>query len=395
MDEENGLPMLPGLEKFQQLFDTEGGREWATEQTTRLNDFITRRELADANTRAGENFVENLKAFGDSLTRAVSRDPSFLPTAMEMARAHIEHTVASNPTHPEELKQSTYDELTGGLLNSLATSAVKTLGNVDDKAARALMDAEHVSSVLRPEDRDALSHYIDMQTLGRGVDAGGLRQMQAAQQAVHEVAGVLGHAQGLYNRITDDTQFPPGWAQNMLRDEGLSARARADLILLNARMQTQGDAKESDPFMIAQAVRGIVEGSPISPQEVLQNAGGRIRLPDALMLMGGALPLTTQHRGEWASLHSLIEEGQRRIAAPENGAAGARAFGRFVNWLMPQYRQSGAGSLNPSGENYMFATLPKDTTIFDRFRPGPQDFVTSPGVEKPARSLTEIFGGAK
>lgn len=374
--------MHPALEAFQQIPWAPGADAWARDSATIVNDHIQKAQIADANQQAGQNFVDNIGRFRDGLKNWVQGDP----TAVHSALALIPHTIGSlidsNPVHPDEQRQDAHDQIVGDLQQQVARSAVQRMAELHGPSARQMLADPRIGDVLDDQDHAGLNSYIDLQDLARNAD-GAAQQRQAMQVAAQQSAGAaLGHLGTLYNPTIDDTQFPQGWAASLMANNAIMPADKMALMHVYGRLQTQGDAPQSDAFEVHRMVDGIAAGQPPSHADLLNSAANSLRLADAVHLAPGALPLDQQHKAYFSTLSDALGRARAMLAGPdgENGAAGAAAFQRYVNFLMPNVRAGGMAAVMPA-----LMALP-------RFTPSGND--VQPAVPREGRpSLARIFGG--
>ena len=160
------------------------------------------------------------------------------------------------------------------------------------------------------------------------------------------------------------------------------------LLGVYSRLQTGGDAAQSDPFLVSDIIHRIANGEAPSVPEVLSQAGTTLRLHDAVALARGSVAsLPPAVRKEFGDLANTIDCARSYLASPENGPAGQMAFGRFMNWFMTSYP---AGRLDPNGER------PYDiASALTRFEPNSDDLVRASQRVQAAgerRPLDQILG---
>jgi hypothetical protein len=185
----------------------------------------------------------------------------------------------------------------------------------------------------------------------------------------------------------------------MVADPRVVPETKAALWQAHDRLLRQGDPAQSDPATLVSLINQMTlpNNGGLTPTDVWQHAGSNLSLADTQMLAGAAFPKTPQQRAEVAAVAGTLATARDIIASPENGPAGQAAFGRFVNWLMPAYRNAGNGSLNPNSDNWILggeygpgmiqAFMPRGDDLLI----GRQLMDTANTADRP--SLSEIFGG--
>lgn len=375
----------PVLQDFTNAFTQDESRSWAKDAAVRVQDWMQRKQIADANQQAGQNLVDNIASFKNELVGLAGSDPSAVHLALDLVPGTIGHLVANNPNHPEDQKEATHAALTGHIQNEIARAAVQKLAEHSDIAARDLLGEDRISGLFGADEHAALNSYIDMQSLARNADEAAQRQRLTQEGLIASEAAAHAHASGLYDPQRDDVNFPPGWASRLMADTTVPPPAKASLMDLYGRLQADGDAPQSDPHLVAGLLDRIANGAPPTQADILGHAGDRLKMADALSLAKATFPLSPEARGPFVRLNELVQQGKNTIGAPENGPAGQNAFARYVNWLMPAIRNGGA-SLDPAEPAYAGGRLPQ-------FAPTGKDTVqasVTPPENRP--SLDDIFG---
>ena len=381
MADDQELPSGSPMEQFASLNWGDDAKPWASEVATRVNDYEQKTALAEDNTRAGQAFVSNMAGFSQGLLDKVSQDPQFVHTALDIIPPTIFSVIDSNPSHPDERRQSDNDAIVNDLSQSVSRHAVQTAAERSEESARSLLGNERISSFLSDEDKSGLDAYISMQSMARGADSAAA-QKQAAQQAQDRSAtAAVMHASTLYDDETNGIKFPSQWASSMMANKDIAPQDKAALMHLYGRLQTNGDAEQSDPSMITSVLKAALSGTA-SHTDILNEAGNSLRSVDAFALARGALPMDATTRSTLGQLSDTMQRARAALmgADGENGAAGYAAFGRFANAAMTAIRQGSADF----GERHPLNWLP-------HFMPTGDDIVPSvPSASR--RSLTQIFG---
>ena len=376
----------PHLENFRQAFSSEEGQGWADEVTTRLNDYAMQRQIATATEQRANGFVQDLADFKDGLSSFVERDPLSVHSILGLVPRTIDDLIGTHPTYPEENKADAADAIKTDVNRAVAQAAVRSAAEKHEGMARGILDDERISGLFTPEEKSGLHDYIDMQELARGADANAMANQNAKLAAQRQATTNFDHVSALYNPSSDATQFPPGWASKVVADDITSAQDKADLMNLYGRLQTFGDAEQSNPFTIAKALGAALQGQPVQHNDLINAAGRDLKVADAAWL---------GHMGQQDSVEakSYLNQVDAHIQAAkaeylsEPTVSGAAAFGRFMNWFMPRAR--GGVDLNPASDEYALGQNPR--TVYAQFHP------TGDDVAKPAfttgRSLADIFGG--
>ncbi len=375
----------PALQEFQAAFTHPDAQEWAGEAVARLNDYLTRRDLADANERAGQNFVNDITRFKDGLVGLVDNDPHAVGVALDLVAPTMAAIIGTMPGRPEDA-DAHHLTITTDMQNEIATTAIKSMAMRDEGSAHAMLANPRIQSIVG-EGAEGLTNFISLQGSARARDAqmDQERDYQARSKLADDSA--LSYISALYNPRQDDVQFPPNWNQAVMADDRLPAAAKAGVLGLFDKLRVTGDAESSNAGLVTEAVARIASGEPPHPSELLQYVGRDIKLADALQLGHAAADPTSRRYFE--QLDSTLQSARAQLAPPENGRAGEAAYQRFVNWLLPRTREGAV--LNPNSKDYLLANG------LHSFAPRGNDYIApivqARGGER--RSLDDIFGKGK
>lgn len=375
----------PDLRDFQSLPWPEGAQDTAQELATRANDYVQQRALADNAAAAGQHAVTSVANFRDNLVSAVQADPHSVHTALDMVRPWVSGVIDTSPAHPDAEREASHDAISGDIESAIAHAAVQRMAEINEPAARGLLANDRISGLLDDGQKAGLGSYIDMQALARGADDSAQRQQLGALQGLAGAKAAIGHASTLYNPDIDTVMFPPGWAQSLMANNAIQPADKAALMHLYGRLQSQGDAPQSDPSLVARALNSIASGTMPSHADIIANAGTNLRVADALHLAGGAGLISQDQRAHYSQLADTVEQARQALVGRdgENGAAGNRAWGAYVNWLLPNARRGAVNFVDP--DLHPLGAVP-------RF--APSDYVEPPSAPSPEGrpSLKEIFG---
>lgn len=365
------------------LFQTPEGSAYAGEAAARINDYLTRREIADANTAAGDAFVANLGAVQGNLASMVQSDPHAIDLALDLADLSVRSMVGTVPN----ADPATVEPIATDIQRGIARAGVRALAERHDGAARELLGRERIAGLLGDE-REALDGYISAQATARRIDQVASERMAARaqqQQADYHAWNYLG---AMIDPASEDIRFPPGWAQRVMADPVIPAPQKAQLFDIYGKVERDGDVPASDPFSVSSLVFDLAQGASFSQGDILGRAGDDLRLTDALTLAKFAGD--PAGRSQVAGLATVLGEAQRQLAAAENGPAGQSAYGRFVNWLLPVVRRG--ADLDPASPDYVLGG-----NRLQAFAPTAADMANiyiPPAGGDGRTPLGDIFGGS-
>lgn len=380
------------LNQFRQQFTDPDARAWADETATRLDDYVQRKQISDAATAAGDNFVNNLDQFKSGLVNMVQKDPFAVDTALSLVRPTVGVMVNNVAGHPPEQLADQHEQISTHIEQTIAGAAVRSMAEQHEDTARSMLDK--VGGLLDDGDRQALDGYIGVQARARDLDAAAQQRQQAQQQSITEQNTSLGYLGALVHPDTGQVQFPPGWAQRVLSDQRVGPQASAQLIDTYGRLWKDGDVQSSNPLLVHQVAQQIASDTPPQMSELMFHIGRGMTAADALTLSYGAQPGTEDNKDERNQLAATLDAAKRTLAPPENGPAGMAAFEKFTDWLMPAYRKAGPGALNPQSPNYLFGEGDdQDKSLFWKyFAPRLDDVVNGQVPGAADRGIARMYG---
>lgn len=372
-------PAAPGWEPaLDHIVQAVPGAPGVEEAATYLNDYVQRRNIADANEAAAQNFASDLSDFRDGMKQFVTADPTLGAVQATMkATAPMVQGVVGTTGHPDADEHA--GTLTRHIHGEIASAAVTSAAEKDANHARMLLDHPDISGALATGEADSLRNYIDMQDRARALDQHIQDREQAMAADTRAGNAMFGYAAQLRSPDTGSPVFPSRWNQRVLADNSVPPGDTAVLRQLYGRLAVDGGPTTSDPWTAHQMVSDIASGDAPHPREVLsQVAGGNLRFNDALHL--SSIP-----RESAAALNGLLDFGRQAIMASDP-IAGARAYGRFVNWVLPAFEQTGPAGAAPTGDVYLLRNG------LASFMPRVEDALPAAPREG-RRPLKEIFGG--
>jgi len=384
----------PAIQTFQDAFTHPVAQEWSEEVGARLNDYFTRRQIADENIAAGETFVQDMESFKSGLVQGVQKDPHFVYTAMDIVPPTIDAFGRALPEFPGDEHAT---NLTSHIQGEIATAAITKMAEVNAHAARTMLGDERIKSLLG-ENAQALHTYINSQETARQIDYQAEVEALQAQAALKADVVAVEKLSNLVNPASNTVQFPAQWNQSVLADPNIPPPVKAGLINTYDHLRRNGDIERSDPFVITDAIRRAANGEPPPAGEIAQRIGKDLTLSDGLSLMR-RLSISPAAHAEAQNIQQTLDAVREQIAPIDSGAAGAAAYGRFVNWFLPEYMRQGPSSLNPRADNWMLNPEVPGNPIA-RFQPTGDDLV---GIEQLANranrairpSLGQIFSGGR
>ncbi len=381
--------LAPPLQKLGEQFTSEVGKSWSQDILQTIQQHANMAHVANANSAAGEQFADNMKSVKDGLIGMVggsTGDPSAAPLALQLAPKFIGPLLETTGLPPDQMQRA-HDDITGEVQRGIASAAVMKAADYHAGMATGLID--QLKDYITPTMEADLRQYAATQHVARTLDnQATLEQAQKDQAQASQVAAMK-FGSTLIDPRTEDAVRPQGFLQALVRNREISnPDDKKALFTTVANLQTKGDVHQSDPNAVSQALHDIVDPKTnVAHDDLAQRVGSDMRLVDAHMLQMMNLQRTPEGQANAKQLSDAIDMG-RRTLAPSDSLAGNVAYSRFVNWLLPAYRRTGVGGLNPDSDSYLF----KNTSIAN-FAPTARDAV--PPLASRRQSLGDIFGGGR
>lgn len=379
-DYEDETQVQNPLEQFTGLFKSPIGQAMAHEAQVRIHDYVTRRQIAEDNTAAGEAFSNNLAEMRGNFIGMVQDDPHATPLALDLAHLGVMSMVGSVPgVDPAHI-----DNISGGVQRDIARAAVMSTAEKHEVAAQDLLDHPRIGGLLGDE-KEHLTGYIEGQRVARHIDDQAQQQMaeRAAVDNAHQSA--WRYMAAMVDPDTGEINHPPDWAKRVMSDPSMPPPLKAALFDTYGRLTHNGDAPYSDPDSVHDLVRAASMGG-LAPAGALTEAGDSLKAADAVYL--SRLAADPSQRGRAGQITNALDMGRQQLAALENGPAGQKAFGDFTNWVLTAAR-SGA-DLDPSSKTYALGG-----NRLQQFAPR-ASYNVAAVVQVPTqerRPLADIFGG--
>lgn len=360
----DNAPLNPVLTKFVNAFTTPQSQEWAASGARAVQDYLHARNIVENSRAAGENIALNVTHTRDNLVQMVRYDPASADLALGLAQHAIHGIVGNHPGLDESTAPGVAADLTGHIQNAIAHAAVQRFAEMDSDSAKAAMD--RYGAHLTDEDRSSLTDYIGAQAGARVADQAA--QAQMSQQRVALASGFSANARlgQLSQADTGNVVFPQDWAAQLTGDQSILPQMKSSMLNAYGRLQANGDAR-TDPFVATDLLQRLSNpAATASHGEIFDHVGQDLSLADARMMSSVIMPQSPGDRQATKDLADTLSDAQSQLASRNNGGAGAVAFGRFTDWLLPQVRAGGAlpdlmannrlQSFAPTGDDMMQAT---------------------------------------
>jgi hypothetical protein len=331
---------------------------WLTRVMTRINDWVTGRDLADRAQAHSEEYVKNLDTFKQGLLNMVKADPTAVTVARDVIPDTIRHLISSNL--PDDAHAKAMGEIGSHIQNEVVEAAVQSMALKSPVLAQRMLDST-VGNILSADQKQSLTATIHAQTIAQQADANA--QGQQAQGDQQRALAAAGHRYGeqLVNPGTGDFAAPAGWASKLIADGSVHPEEKGSLMGAYGRLQQGGDVAESNGHTVLDALRSMKNGSLQSP-DIWNSVGtglNGLSMKDATWLNGLMHSETPEGRANRDAFTNALEDAAKQLMGPSGqmGAQGARNFNNYAKWLIGAYQQTGTAGLDPNHDGYLFKNV--------------------------------------
>ena len=360
----DNAPLNPVLTKFVNAFTTPQSQAWASSGARAVQDYLHARNIVENSRAAGEAITMNVMHTRDNLVQMVRADPASTDLALGLAQHSIHGIVGNHPELDETTAPQVAGDLTGHIQSAVAHAAVSRFAEMDANTATDALG--RYGKYLNDDDKSGLSSYITAQASARVADQAAQTQMSAQRTVLASGTAANSRLNMLSQADTGNVVFPPGWAAQLTGDQSILPDMKSSMLSAYGRLQAGGD-QHTNPFVATDLLRRISDPSQQAGHgEIFDHVGQDLSLADARLMSSVIMPQSPASRQQTKDLADTLSDAQSTLASHENGAGGATAFSRFVDWLLPQVRQGAAlpdlmagnrlQSFAPTGNDVMEAT---------------------------------------
>src|SRR5574340_1197904 len=240
---QNSAADLPGLLKQWLGQVPAQHQEWAQAASTIVNDFVTRRDIADNATAQADDFVNSVRRFGDGLMAAVRADPTATNMALGLTALTVPALVNDHPYLDDATRPTVANQLAGEIGQNVARHAV--LAWAQRSPDEAHNELTRLAPLFSGEQVDALRGHIDLLAGAQEQDqAGAVAQAQGAADAfsARQTAAYVDELVGPDGR----PQFPAQWVQRVVNDQTVSPADTAVAKQIHDRLLAQAQGQQVD-----------------------------------------------------------------------------------------------------------------------------------------------------
>jgi hypothetical protein len=359
--------LSPVLQQVHDAYQTDEGKDVAGDVLTDIQQHANATAIVDANAAAGQQFVNNLATVKSNLVGMVQDDPTSHQLALGLAPKLVGSVLASTGMDPDAGTDA-HGQITSHVQTEIAHAAITRMADLHGDLAHGLIGT--LSPYLNEGDDKVLGSYVDTMQAARTADtAAAVRQATVDQQRASGVAA-FHFGSSLLDPRTEGVVYPQDYLQSLVRNNTINPDDKQALFTAFGKLSSAGDVAASNPNTVRQALSAIADPNvPVEHGDIMDHVGSNLRYVDAVMLHGMNLQRTPDGIAAVGQLKGLLDRAHDTIA-PSDTPAGTAAYSRFVNWLLPSYRRTGAAGLNPTSDNYLFNGM-----SLDNFRPTHEDAV--------------------
>jgi hypothetical protein len=338
---------------------TDEGQDWAAQAANKVQDYLTGKAIATAAQQAGDETVANLGRTKDNLVGMVQSDPGSIPLALDLAQHSVKGVVDQHQNLDDDTRSTLAQQLTDSMQQEIAHTGVQKIAEIDKGAA--LKAIGQYGDYLPQDQQDMLKQYADVQEGFRAQDTAAAGVQAAKDAAARGYQAASNYLTGLVDPATHEFRSPPGFVSTMMADPSLALPTKLALNAGYTMLNRNGDVPQSNPSVVADMINRIASSDKPQQGELISHLGSGLTVADTAWLNHLLGPSSPQRQADLRALAETVNSARDTLAAPENGAAGHQAFGRFTNWLLPALRNgANLGELTENNAVQRFAPTVKD-----------------------------------
>ena len=373
----------PALQKAAGTFNSQVGQDWSQQILGGIQQHLNEANVVNANTQAGDQFVNAVKSVKDNLIEGARGDPTAARNLIDLAPQFIGPLLETTGM-PYDKMVDTHNAVTSEVQEGIAHAAVTKMADFHAPQAYALMDS--LKGYISDDGQQALGAYINTMHAARVADNDASFDQAQQNQSRASAVAAFKFGSTLLDPRTEQVQYPQGYLQSLVRNQTISPEDKQGLFSAFSQLRANGDVHASDPYAVAQVLNDIIDPrTNVAHNDIMDHVGNDLKYVDAVMLHGMNLQQTPEGKMGVRDLQNALSSAQENLASTGDRAGNA-AYSRFVNWLLPAYRRAGMSGLNPDSDNYLFKS-----TGLANFQPSHNDAVAPMNVNR--KSLSDIFSG--
>ena len=355
---------------------------WANDAATIVNDFITRRDIADQATAEANQFTSNVQDFSRGLDEVVRADPTATNMAFGLAAITVPAIVADHPHLPDDQREPVANALAGEIGKSIAQNAVVGWAQRDTDTAHA--ELKRLGGLFTDDERSALSDHVNLLGDAKQMDAEGAAIQEANRRAEDSHQRSLLYGDELL-KPDGAPNFNPDWARRVVNDQGVAPDDSARLLELQRVQQRMNQLSTSGtvaPITNGNRLLDFIDmaGNGMTGRKQLfdQAIAGDISLQDAQTLIRAG-----QNPADLATIKGFVANARKAVKGPDGDLdPDGTAMAKLAHDVLHSYGTMGVGSLDPNDPNF-FGAMRKSF--------GQNALDQRIAIETKARRLEDIF----
>lgn len=367
-------------DEYMQQFSTPKSQAFGERQWGQHIGHVLNRMTADGAAAAGDALHQNFRLGVNAAAEAAAQDPTSVGPKIAVFDDYVNSLVGSSAVDPKQAAAARTNMLQTGH-EAIAGRAAEARINADPSQAPAIIKEYADKGWLTPGAQERLQAHATIQAHAVTQD-----QTAAVAQGVQRtnersLTAAAGHLGSLSNQEGAFTPNP-ALATKIVSDPNMKDADKAPLLQANQRLLDHGDVAKSDLNAMLPFVNQLAKGERPQIGDIMAHVGTDITLADAQFLTMGINPASANARQDFSALNVALSDARMQISPSDPGGrpnpAAENAYGRFVDWFMPQIRSGVAAGksidqmTNPSSPDYLL----KDNKV-QQFAPNHQDAVAT------------------
>lgn len=410
----NQNTLEPELQRFQDSFETDKGKEYARRVTDSIRQHYFERGTADTATAKGAAVRQNATAMKNNLSAATLNDPTSLNMNLALVDTSMDALIEGNARWLSPAQMAALNEERRVIKAEITKAAGIGMADINpDAAAEDYRRKPQFAEYLGGEEISALERYARVQQNNRRQDAEAaeVARKKAEKEAVNKELVKLE-----IDSLTEDgrLQVPSGYAERLTKIAMMPGADVGDIRAMKNGMDSivkdeiSGTTRASDPTMYEHLRTKLNNGTLTKPEVYQARADGLLSNTDTSMFSQAAEALSVEDpagRQNEKLFNEFLEGNKKYITNSNpmqdtNDPNGDRRFMEFSQDTRVRYRAGLAAGktpeqlLMPRSPDYIARDIGRYQTKFDDSlklrtdaigagRMDPVAPVPEPGVGKP------------
>lgn len=398
---------IPALSDFLGSLSSGEASSWGNNMVQSITDWMTKQAVALRNSQIGQNLVDDVTMFRDTVTNLIRQNPTAVGPAIGWGEFTADSLVNDHPFLPDADKPKVAAQLKSELSEHFARNGIMAAAVRSPQVAHDMLD--NWGYLFTEGDAAAIGAHIDMVAQANEKDIREAQTIQAKRHADISTGRLLKYASTLVDERGEAT-IPPKFNKSALLDQGLSPKDGDIAFELAKYAEKSAGAGEAEVRTSADTMLNFLKGFATGtkrPEDALKLAGAA-RLQDAVLLSQ-----LTQNPEDAGIFGSLLAAKKRQLMGPDKDLFGAAANSKLDAYghnLLLKYKDLGKAAfegaedtgvlqqperllgyrkLRELNEIYQNPTAPAAPAV--TVLRGGGDRVSVPGAELKAQTATENY----